>query len=305
MFGEPFGWEIPRASQPRQCGNRPDGRLRWAERARVGGVALPPTGAARPEHLPDRQRAARARILATAGRLPDRRHARPRRGTSSAAGTTITYHNRSPDALPYLWLHLEQNMCAPGSLTTQLDQPPLVFLGSTFDFSCKGFPGGLTLDSVLVGGVPSTPVVYGTAMRLDLRAPLAPAARWSCAWSGTSTCRPSAAGAWATTGRSTRSRSGTRALAVYDDVRGWNHEPYIGGGRVLPRVRRASTSSLTVPAQLRRGRHRHAAEPRAGAHRGPAGAPRRAPRHRTTRSPSSPRERPAPHAGGPVASQGP
>ncbi len=77
----------------------------------------------------------------------------------------ISYHNRSPDALPYLWMHLEQNMCAPGSVTSQLDQPPLVFLGSTFDFSCQGFAGGITLDSVLVDGRPSGP--WSTARRCD------------------------------------------------------------------------------------------------------------------------------------------
>src|SRR2546425_6803531 len=35
---------------------------------------------------------------------------------------TIHYVNQSPDALPYLWLFLEQNICAPGSVTNQLDQ---------------------------------------------------------------------------------------------------------------------------------------------------------------------------------------
>src|SRR5262245_46518440 len=29
----------------------------------------------------------------------------------------IHYVNRSPDQLPYLWLFLEQNICAPGSVT--------------------------------------------------------------------------------------------------------------------------------------------------------------------------------------------
>ena len=56
---------------------------------------------------------------------------------------TIHYVNHSPDALPYLWLFVEQNICAPDSVTNQLNQPPLVFLGSIFDFSCEGFSGGL------------------------------------------------------------------------------------------------------------------------------------------------------------------
>jgi hypothetical protein len=49
---------------------------------------------------------------------------------------TIHYVNRSPDPLPYLWLFVEQIICAPGSVTNHRDQPPLVFLGWTIDFSC-------------------------------------------------------------------------------------------------------------------------------------------------------------------------
>src|SRR4030095_17159550 len=60
---------------------------------------------------------------------------------------TIHYVNRSPDALPYLWMFLEQNMCEAGSVTNRLNQPPLVFLGSVFDFSCKGFRGALRARS--------------------------------------------------------------------------------------------------------------------------------------------------------------
>jgi hypothetical protein len=49
---------------------------------------------------------------------------------------TIHYVNHSPDTLPYLWLFVEQNLCEPNSITNQLNQPPLVFLGTSFDFSC-------------------------------------------------------------------------------------------------------------------------------------------------------------------------
>src|SRR4051812_1852584 len=45
---------------------------------------------------------------------------------------TIHYVNNSPDALPYLWFFLEQNLCAPNSVTNQLNQPPLSFLGTSF-----------------------------------------------------------------------------------------------------------------------------------------------------------------------------
>src|SRR5207302_5120345 len=48
---------------------------------------------------------------------------------------TIHYVNNSPGALPYLWLQVEQNICAPNSITSTLDQPPLVFGEVAFDFS--------------------------------------------------------------------------------------------------------------------------------------------------------------------------
>ncbi|HEX9105791.1 MAG TPA: hypothetical protein VF832_01150, partial [Longimicrobiales bacterium] len=83
---------------------------------------------------------------------------------------TIHYVNRSPHALPYLWMFLEQNICGPGSVTDQLNQPPLVFGQSVFDFSCKGFTGGLTLERLQSGGRELAHTIYGTTMRVDLPA---------------------------------------------------------------------------------------------------------------------------------------
>ena len=68
---------------------------------------------------------------------------------------TIHYINHSPDALPYLWLFVEQNLCEPNSITNQLNQPPLVFLGTSFDFSCQGFNSAPRLESMTIAGIPS------------------------------------------------------------------------------------------------------------------------------------------------------
>jgi hypothetical protein len=159
----------------------------------------------------------------------------------------ISYHNRSPDALPYLWMHLEQNMCAPGSVTSQLDQPPLVFLGSTFDFSCQGFAGGFVLDTVLVAGSPVTPVVYGTTMRLDLPAPLAPGASLDIVVRWRFKVPPYGGGRMGHDGTLYEVAQWYPRLAVYDDLRGWNHEPYIGAGEFYLEYGRFDVS-LTVPA---------------------------------------------------------
>ncbi len=159
----------------------------------------------------------------------------------------ISYHNRSPDALPYLWMHLEQNMCAPGSVTSQLDQPPLVFLGSTFDFSCQGFAGGITLDSVLVDGRPLQPVVFGTTMRLDLPTALAAGASAEIVIRWRFKVPPYGGGRMGHDGTLYEFGQWYPRLAVYDDLRGWNHEPYIGAGEFYLEYGRFEVD-LTVPA---------------------------------------------------------
>jgi hypothetical protein len=142
----------------------------------------------------------------------------------------IRYTNNSPDALPYLWMFLEQNICNPSGITEKLDQPPLVFLGSTFDFSCKGFNGGVTVEHVRMGGQELRPAIYGTTMRIDLPRPLAAGRTLDLDVAWRFTVPPYGAG------RMGRDRSLYQVaqwyprLAVYDDVRGWNHDPYIGAG---------------------------------------------------------------------------
>ena len=143
---------------------------------------------------------------------------------------TIHYSNNSPTALPYLWLFVEQNMCAQGSVTNQLDQPPLVFLGSTFDFSCKGFAGGVTLEQVRVGGKDVTPVMEGTTMRLDLDPALAAGSSVEIEIAWRFPVPPYGGGRMGHDGTLYELGQWYPRMAVYDDVRGWNHEPYIGAG---------------------------------------------------------------------------
>jgi hypothetical protein len=160
---------------------------------------------------------------------------------------TIHYVNRSPDPLPYLWLFLEQNICAPGSVTNQLDQPPLVFLGSTFDFSCKGFDGGLTLDHLRLGLRDVPAAVYGTTMRVDLPRPLAPGQFLDLDIGWRFTVPDYGAGRMGRDGTLYELGQWYPRVAVYDDVRGWNHEPYIGGGEFYLEYGRFDVA-LTVPA---------------------------------------------------------
>jgi hypothetical protein len=160
---------------------------------------------------------------------------------------TIHYLNRSPDRLPYLWLFVEQNICGPTSVTEQLDQPPLVFLGSTFDFSCKEFSGGLTLERVRLGTRALRPTIYGTTMRVDLPTPLAPGAALDLEIGWRFTVPDYGAGRMGRDGTLYEMGQWYPRLAVYDDVRGWNHEPYIGAGEFYLEYGSFDVS-ITVPA---------------------------------------------------------
>jgi len=160
----------------------------------------------------------------------------------------IHYVNRSPDALPYLWMHLEQNICAPGNVTDQLDQPPLAFLGSTFDFSCQGFEGGLRLESLTTLGKPLPHLIAGTTMRVDLPRPLAPGAAMDLAVAWSFQVPPYGAGRMGRDGDLYELGQWYPRMAVYDDIRGWNHEPYIGGGEFYLEYGSFDVA-LTVPAR--------------------------------------------------------
>src|SRR2546428_8825379 len=65
----------------------------------------------------------------------------------------IHYENHSPDTLRFLWVQIEQNIFTKNSVTYALNQPPLHFAGgAVFDFTGKGFIGGVTIDGLLVAG---------------------------------------------------------------------------------------------------------------------------------------------------------
>ncbi|HEY5939200.1 MAG TPA: hypothetical protein VIT87_00170, partial [Gemmatimonadales bacterium] len=143
---------------------------------------------------------------------------------------TIHYTNNSPDPLRYLWMFVEQNICSRAGITEKLDQPPLVFLGSTFDFSCKGFDGGLTLDQVSIAGRAVRPAIYGTTMRIDLRKVLPPGGVVDISLAWHFTVPDYGAGRMGRDGSLYQIAQWYPRVAVYDDVRGWNHDPYIGAG---------------------------------------------------------------------------
>ena len=144
----------------------------------------------------------------------------------------IHYANHSPDTLAFVWVQIEQNIFAPNSITYVLNQPPLHFAGgAVFDFTGKGFIGGITIERFAAGGKALTRTEYGTVMRVELPGPLPPrgAIDFDVAWHFP--VPPYGGGRMG--------RIGTRLyeigqwyprLVVYDDVHGWNPLPYIGAG---------------------------------------------------------------------------
>jgi len=166
------------------------------------------------------QQRADYRITATLD--PDRNELRGRE--------TIHYVNRSPDALPYLWLFVEQNLCEPNSITNQLNQPPLVFLGTSFDFSCQGFNSAPKLESLTIAGREAKRTRFGTTLRVDLAAPLASGAALDLNAVWHFNVPAQGGGRMGHDGPLYKMAQWYPRVAVYDDVKGWNHEPYIGAG---------------------------------------------------------------------------
>jgi len=145
---------------------------------------------------------------------------------------TVHYVNHSPDALPYLWLYVEQNICLRSSITNTLNQPPLAFADISFDFSCgaNGFTDGLVIESATIAGADMKRTVYGTTMRVDLPRTLASGASIDLDFTFHFTVPEQGVGRMGRDGPLYEIAQWYPRMAVYDDIRGWNHEPYIGAG---------------------------------------------------------------------------
>ena len=140
---------------------------------------------------------------------------------------TLRYTNNSPEALDFLWFHLEQNLF-------ELDSRGGPITGRAA--SSLSDAHGYRLGTVTVDGRTVTPLVTDTRMRLDLDRPVA-------ADGGTvevvvpySFVIPGSPGT-PRMGRLETEHGVVYSLAqwfprvaVFDDVNGWNHQPYLGPG---------------------------------------------------------------------------
>jgi hypothetical protein len=90
---------------------------------------------------------------------------------------TITYTNNSPDALPYLWLQLDQNIYDEHSDTKLIEVEKMEDFKSIGDIQKRFFhyDGGFKVESISsTSGQPMSYFINKTMLRIDLATPLAP-----------------------------------------------------------------------------------------------------------------------------------
>ena len=172
--------------------------------------------------------------------------------THTIAGSeTLRYANNSPDTLRYLWLQLDQNIYRANSRGAALNPTDARFAG-------RGFEGGYTIEYVravrrvgqAAGRIPLATTGNGTMLRVELDRPLAPggraelelAYRFEVPEHGSDRMgREQFAGGWLYEIAQWYPRA-----AVYDDVRGWNTEQYLGQGEFYLEYGDCDVS-ITVP----------------------------------------------------------
>jgi hypothetical protein len=143
----------------------------------------------------------------------------------------MRYTNNSPDTLRYIWIQTEQNAFKSGSLNSYIFPPDS-------RFGALSFEGGNVFDRFdqLTGPASRptrraiTPRDNGTVARLDLTTPLAPGqtATFDVAWHFL--VPEHGADRMGRDGALYEIAQWYPRVAVYDDVRGWNTEPYLGQG---------------------------------------------------------------------------
>jgi peptidase M1-like protein len=153
----------------------------------------------------------------------------------------IRYTNNSPDTLRFVWIQMDQNLYRAGSMGSAL-------FPADSRWGVRGFQGGYDLTDVQVNGMSVKPRINDTMMRLDLPTPLKPG-------DGKATISIKYFFRVPEHGSDRMGRDSTLfeiaqwypRMAVYDDVRGWNTDPYLGQGEFYLEYGDVDYS-VTVPA---------------------------------------------------------
>jgi peptidase M1-like protein len=152
----------------------------------------------------------------------------------------IRYSNNSPDTLRFVWLQLDQNLYRAASKGAAL-------YPADSRWGVRGFLGGFNLSDVTADGRAAALHVDDTMMRLALNRPLPPGGRTTIAMSFAFLVPEYGSDRMARDGSFYEIAQWYPRMAVYDDVRGWNIEPYLGQGEFYLEYGDIDYS-ITVPA---------------------------------------------------------
>jgi hypothetical protein len=142
----------------------------------------------------------------------------------------LRYTNNSPDTLRFIWMQTEQNAFKAKSLNS------FIFPQDS-RFGARGFEGGDVIERFdqILGGANGRRVAVKrrpneTTMKIDLAEPLAPGrvATFDVAWNFL--IPEHGADRMGREGSLYELAQWYPRVNVYDDVRGWNTEPYLGQG---------------------------------------------------------------------------
>jgi hypothetical protein len=157
----------------------------------------------------------------------------------------LRYTNNSPDTLRFIWMQVEQNAFKDKSLNSYI-------FPQESRFGARGFEGGDVIERFdqLLGGARRVAVKRRpneTEMKIDLAEPLAPgrSATFDVAWHFL--IPEHGADRMGREGALYELAQWYPRLNVYDDVRGWNTEPYLGQGEFYLEYG-DYTVDITVPA---------------------------------------------------------
>ena len=135
---------------------------------------------------------------------------------------TVRYFNRSPDTLPALFLHLHQNLFKPGAARTE--ETP-----TTDGMEIRRVTAqGVELSATPPGGTQHGYAVSATRMRIGLPRRLLPGDSVDLELAWAFTAPPDGAPREGTDGEIFMIAYWYPQVAVYDDVNGWQIDPYLG-----------------------------------------------------------------------------
>ena len=171
-------------------------------------------------------------------------------GGAISASQVITYKNNSPQTLHYFWLYLDQNLFktdSRGQLRLEAGTP------SRYGDPSSNFSGGFNLTKVQVANKATKYIVTDTRMQIIPEVPLAPGQSVTISIDYNFALPEKGADR---AGILKNPNGDIYSVAqwyprfcVYDDIQGWNAEPYLGPGEFYLEYGNFNVN-ITAPANM-------------------------------------------------------